>query len=568
MKIYMFLGLIVIISFIIIGYYIKSCSDCKSEDTCCQRKDLKIFCSADCSIETESPTTESPTTESPTTESPTTEDNKVDCIGQWENTNCRLNDIDVICGDSQRTYTFTTTTPPINGGETCLEKYGVEIPEYLRGQLGDTLNDGDEIIEKCDSTSATALPVSYVGRVCGDCNLHEYVLENRECEPCPYAHKNVSGERKNPELVIFEGNTEDSCTVFTCGKDQRVNDDTKSCEDCGTLYGNREKDEFNDDVTTHTRAECHILTCGDWLDWQNEEFGNDCTSFDEVGSLPTERDNPGYSAEVCCNNDGTCGDWFDYIDRREGGWIQSLGSGVGDAYACSNKQINEESQSDNEQTSHLIDLGYEIWPLEKQLYKRNTRSSRPPESSGTSAETCCEKKQCLDLYNWSGGDSCRQINNDWRLKESNRPSDYLQARGGGSSMSDVFGGQCCEYGTCQDAYEQGCRCETNLRDTFPDLWDDTEGVDQKTYIYDKTTGSDPDIIAVRSCYTGNRFDQWVLTGAQKAGNSHDDGKCLYFQRECCEFPAREYTRGAFNRFDGHQLKSCLDSGYRTSPRLS
>ena len=154
-----------------------------------------------------------------------TEDNKVDCMGQWEIQIVSLNDIDVCLG-IQRTYTFKTQ--PINGGETCLEKYGVEIPEYLRGQLGDTLNDGDEIIEQCDSTSATALPVSYVGRVCGDCNLHEYVLENRECEPCPYAHKNVSGERKNPELVIFEGNTEDSCTVFTCGKDQRVNDDTKS----------------------------------------------------------------------------------------------------------------------------------------------------------------------------------------------------------------------------------------------------------------------------------------------------------------------------------------------------
>ena len=110
------------------------------------------------------------------------------------------------------------------------------------------------------------------------------------------------------------------------------------------------------------------------------------------------------------------------------------------------------------------------------------------------------------------------------------------------------------YGTCQDAMNRVVSV-FNLRDTFPDLWDDTEGVIKHIY---ENHCSDP-TPAVGSCYTGNRFDQWV-PGAQKAGN-HDDGKCLYFQRDAVNFPLEISID--FNRFDGHQLKSCWDNGYRT-----
>mgnify|MGYP000294618362 CR=1 FL=1 len=216
-NIYIFFGFIAFIVFIITAYYIKSCYDCKSEDNCCQRGDLKTFCSADCTLETdpevdcvgqwgewgecsvgctddgsgsgiqsrnysilvnsENNGNECPENEG-TTMTRVCNDGLLchnDCEGSWEITNCQVEDIDVICGPSERTYTFTTTIPPINDGETCLERYGDEIPEYIREQLPDSgiLSGGEVIVEQCDDPGASDFPVSYISPLCDSCDETE-----------------------------------------------------------------------------------------------------------------------------------------------------------------------------------------------------------------------------------------------------------------------------------------------------------------------------------------------------------------------------------------------------------
>lgn len=438
---YIILAIILIIFFIIIGYYIKSCSDCRADDTCCQRSDLKTFCFTDCTLETESPNTgdnkvdcigswsewsactkdcagglkkrtysitreasnggeqcpfkdkldqevvcntspcpvdcigqwgdwgecsvgctndgsgsgiqekrysvmvnslyggEECPEEDGTTISRVCNDGllcHIDCEGSWERTNCQANDIDVICGDSERTFTFTTTTPPINDGETCLEKYGNEIPEYLRSQIGDILESGDEVSEQCESTSATALPVSYVGSVCSDCDeTVNNILPNMACVP-----------KKCGELGDI-------------------------CEEGEIIKG--------DDMDGYNRETCCIdKTCGAWFD-----NGGVC---DQETQNRKEDDIEGYNAETCCEPK-LCRDIGDICGESK---IKKGGDEIGydEATCCIDKTCG--------------------WWFDNEGGRCNLTTStyNYPFAVGNTSEQCCKPKTCREIKQTLGKDTC------------------------------------------------------------------------------------------------------------------------------------------------------------------
>ena len=383
--IYIFFGFIAVIVFIITAYYIKSCYDCKSEDNCCQRGDLKIFCSADCTLETDSPPPEvdcvgddcALETDPPPPEVDCVGDDctletdppppEVDCVGQWgewgecsvgctddgsgsgiqsrsysimvnsenngnecpenegttmtrvcndgllchndcegswEITNCQnAEGIDVICGPSERTYTFTKTIHPINDGETCLERYGSEIPEYIRNQLptGDLLN-VTTVTEQCHNSSASDLPFSYISRSCGYCDLTENNrLDNNACVPkicgelpSGVCHKDTQHRRLFNEIG-FDAAT--CCVDKTCGEWE------SGGNTCDT--DDRKFDSTKEDVVGYSDSECCVYkTCGEWD--SIAPLGNRCNAGT---TLKSETVN-GFTQGDCCRP-LTCGEWFD-----------------------------------------------------------------------------------------------------------------------------------------------------------------------------------------------------------------------------------------------------------------
>lgn len=353
-NIYIFFGFIAVIVFIITAYYIKSCYDCKSEDNCCQRGDLKIFCSADCTLETDPRAPEVDcvgqwgewgecsvgctddgsgsgiqsrsysimvNSENNGNECPENEGTTMtrvcndgllchnDCEGSWEITNCQVEGIDVICGPSERTYTFTTTIPPINDGETCLERYGSEIPEYIRGELpdGDLLN-STTVTEQCDNSSASDLPVSYISRDCGECDLGENnISANKACVPkicgeLPLRRDSqplclVSQNRKKHEEIGFDAAT--CCFDKTC-------EEWDSDNDCngGTTLTNGDMPGFTQDDC------CRPLTCAEWF--ADEGDCNEMTSTTKSGDVV------GNTVVQCCEPK-TCQEIKDYIKVQQDG---------------------------------------------------------------------------------------------------------------------------------------------------------------------------------------------------------------------------------------------------------
>ena len=68
-------------------YYLIKCKKCEEDNNCCGESFLEKLCDINCVVNT-------------TTETP------VVCPGYWDISACRSHGKDVVCGESQRTYTF------------------------------------------------------------------------------------------------------------------------------------------------------------------------------------------------------------------------------------------------------------------------------------------------------------------------------------------------------------------------------------------------------------------------------------------------------------------------------
>lgn len=370
-NIYIFFGFIVVIVFIITAYYIKSAISEKEPPT------PEVDCVGDdCTLETDPPPSEVDcvgqwgewgecsvgctddgsgtgiqsrkysilvNSENNGKECPENEGTTMtrvcndgllchnDCEGSWEITNCQVEGIDVICGPSERTYTFTRTIPPINDGETCLERYGDEIPEYIREQLPDgEMLSGQEVIEQCDDPRASDFPVSYISRSCGSCDETENkILDNKACVPktCGDLPTNicdpVTQHRKAFGEIGFNAAT--CCEDKTCGEWGSDNE----CDAGKTLKLETVIGFTQDDC-------CRPLTCGDWFDNEGE-----CNL---ITSTRKSEDVVGNTLEQCCEPK-TC---------------REIKQTLGEDTCPGNINTRIYARSDPENTSQKLDKGLNL----------------------------------------------------------------------------------------------------------------------------------------------------------------------------------------------------------------
>lgn len=163
------------------------------------------------------------------------------CVGSWSEYSMCLDQETrnpVVCGDSFKERTYTTTVPPLYGGDTCLDEQNIE--RYH----------GEKDIFQCNiDHTREETSIVYQSTQCSECGVNKYVDENRKCQDCPDGLKRDEIDDPN--------NGETSCYEVECNVNEKR--DGYNCIECE--FGKDNSNRLNNN-NTHSQTTCEDIICG------------------------------------------------------------------------------------------------------------------------------------------------------------------------------------------------------------------------------------------------------------------------------------------------------------------